>query len=60
MLNRRRDDGRRRKFEQALDDLVERLKRPLHDMDQRELNGLARTMTRLRFSWDARPPIAEQ
>jgi len=57
MENRRLDEAKRRTFEEALEDLVERLKRPLSDMPYDELDGLARRITRLQFSWDARPPI---
>jgi hypothetical protein len=57
MQNRRRDEGRRRKFDEALNDLIERLKRPCEGTPRADLEALARRMTRLRFCWDARPPV---
>jgi hypothetical protein len=57
MKNRRLDEAKRRTFEEALENLVARLKRPLSDLPDDELDGLARRITRLQFSWDARPPI---
>jgi hypothetical protein len=57
MQNRRRDEGRRRKFDEALTDLIERLKRPCEGTSSADLEALARQMTRLRFCWDSRPPV---